>query len=104
MSLNTQDPEILTLAKRAVTYGDSVGLHEDRLRVIRYVLFDRPATMQSIKKKYVENGLSGLSVEPTLKWLIENGLVEHKLNETFVLSSDFTKLIYENLPELVSDD
>lgn len=100
MFLNKKDTEIRQLAEDSVTYGRVVGLEEDRLRIIRYVLFEKGSTVQSIKTTYLSNGLSGLTVEPTINWLTEKGIIK-EIGKAFVLTDDFIHLVWELKPELM---
>ena len=100
MPFNKQDPDLRALAEDSVTYGRVVGLEEDQLRIIRMVLFDKGSTVQSIKQSYVDKGLSGLTVEPTLDWLKEKGIVKER-GKTFALTDDFVHLVWELKPELM---
>lgn len=99
--LNKQDPELRALAEDSVTYGREVGLDEDRLRIIRYVLFEKGQTVQSLKQAYLDKGLSGLTVEPTLTWLKEKGIIR-EVGKAFMLTDDFVHLVWQLKPELMA--
>lgn len=102
MSLNKEHPTIHQLAVDCILYGREVKLNEHKLRLIRMVLFDHPATTESLLKSYESKDLPMDMVDIWLEWLIANYIVEMKPDDTFTLTDEFVNLVKEVHPFLTA--
>lgn len=100
MPLNKEDPEIRELASDCIRYGRELRLMDHRLRLIRYVIFDRPATIESLLSAYQTRSLPMDVAEMHLDWLLDKGVLELK-GEEYILTDDFYHLVREVHPMLL---
>lgn len=93
MPFNKEDPEIEDLAYDSIRYGRELTPDDHKLRLIRYIIFTRPATMENLVAEYLKRGLDPIVVDIWLDWLIANDIIELKADNTYTLTDDFYKLV-----------
>ncbi|BAQ02648.2 hypothetical protein [Ralstonia phage RSL2] len=83
------------MAEDCIRYGRELKPEDHKLRLIRYIIFTKPATMESLVAEYRERDLDPIVVDIWLDWLIANDIIELKADKTYTLTDDFYKLVRE---------